>query len=323
MPVEERTMTMTNRIFSFAILLLLTGCVERNVPQEEIQKVSFSISPITVADSDDMIGTKTGIVENGNTFDFVWASNDTVGIYPDRGSQVYFEISSGSGSSHAVFDGGGWSFKASANYYSYYPFYGDIYLERSAIPVQFTGQRQPVKASTDHIGVADFAYTAATSATSGSLNFQYQHLSCFVRVRLMGLPAGTYTKLTVKSSSAVLTEKGHYDLLSATPSIIADKFTDAISIDLDAFEISEGEEVKVYLALAPVNLQGQSVIVSVLDSERKEYQCVKTPSTPYEAGQLYGLKCPSTGDTWTEVPQSVGFSVQDWDAGSNIGGTAE
>jgi hypothetical protein len=306
-------------LFLLSGILLLSGCNKRDTLQKEVKSISFSLAPLIVSDCDDYSGTKTGIVDGDENFNFIWVANDTVGIYPDRGSQVYFEISAGAGSSQAEFDGGGWAFKASSVYYSYYPFVGDIYLDRHNIPVDYTRQNQPSKTSTDHVGVADFAYTEATSATSGSLNFQYYHLSCFVRFRLSNLPAGTYTKLIVRTTSPVLTKEGHFDLLVPNPVIESDVLTDELSMDLNDFEVSDGETVLVYMALAPVDLQGQSVTVSVLDSERKEYQCIKTPSKPYEASWLYGLGCTS----WTEIPQSVGFSMTNWDSGVIISGIAQ
>lgn len=305
------------RILSLVLLLILSGCVEKGIPDLTIQSISFSLSPIKV--TEEVLNTKTGIVEHETTFDFIWAEKDTVGIYPNQGSQVYFAISSGAGSSTASFDGGGWEFKKSAVYYSYYPFVGDIYLDKSSIPVNFTGQRQPSKTSTDHIGVADFAYTAATSADEGSLLFNYNHLSCFVRFVLSNLPEGTYTKLILRTPSALLTKEGYYNLLSPTPTIETTLYTDEQSIDLDNFIIGDGETVTVYMALGPVDLKGKAITVSVLNSEKKEYQCEKSPSRIYEAGQLYGLGCNS----WTEIPQSVGFSITNWDSGTTIGGTAE
>ena len=304
------------RLYILTVLLLTVGCVEKEVP-DEVRLITFSISPITV--SDELISTKTGIVEHETSFDFIWAEKDTVGIYPNQGSQVYFVIDEGAGSSTASFDGGGWAFRYSAQYYSYYPFVGDIYLNRGSIPVKFTGQRQPTKTSTDHIGIADFAYTTATSAESGSLFFTYLHLSCFVRFMLSNLPEGTYTKLILRTPTALLTKEGHYDLLSPSPSIVTTEYTDELSIDLGNFEIGASETVWVYMALGPVDLNGKTITVSVLDSEKKELKCEKTPSRTYQASMLYGLNC----NTWTEVPQSVGFSMTNWENGTTIGGIVE
>ena len=36
-----------------------------------------------------------------------WAANDTVGVFPDKGAQVYFPMSSGAGTKNAIFTGGG------------------------------------------------------------------------------------------------------------------------------------------------------------------------------------------------------------------------
>ena len=65
--------------------------------------------------SDETLDTRTDIAPGGG---FLWSANDTVGIFPNSGSQVYFAMTSGAGAGSATFDGGGWDFKPSAVYRS-------------------------------------------------------------------------------------------------------------------------------------------------------------------------------------------------------------
>lgn len=94
--------------------------------------------------------------------EFQWAENDTVGIFPEKGSQVYFSMSAGSGTKTATFDGGGWALKSSSRYAAYYPFKGDMYLAHTAIPVSYVEQKQTGNNSTQHLSAYDYMAAVAS-----------------------------------------------------------------------------------------------------------------------------------------------------------------
>lgn len=320
--------TMNKKLIPFlCMLLVLVSCSKSNPvvlePDQQdqpknsetdiVQSVSFNIPRFTVVDE---VITKTEF--NSDATAITWSANDTVGIYPNTGSQVFFVIDNGAGSTSAHFDGGGWEFKLSSVYYSYYPFIGNIYLRRDYIPVSYLGQKQIGTTSTSHIGPFDFMYTGATSSSSGALNFNYNRLGAVLYVRA-NLPAGTYTKLAITAPSEAFTTKGYFSLVASNPSIIPTEHSNQITIDLEGITLTQQSEFLVYLMIAPVNLNGVEITVSVLNDQRKEYQCKKTPSKAYTAGNKYGLNCSS----FTEVPQSMGLIIDDWGDGGEIGGDAE
>ncbi len=301
--------------------LLLFSCSKAEVADiqaektesDKVKTVSFVVP--NFKDVED-ISTKTQLGPDGTSFS--WSANDTVGIYPNSGGQVYFAMEDGEGASSAQFDGGGWEFKQSAVYYSYYPFIGKMYLRRDHIPVSYLGQKQIGTTSTKHIGSFDFMCTDPTSSSSGDLSFAYHHLGAMIYVRAT-LPAGTYTKLAITAPTEAFTTKGYFSLLASSPSIIATDHGNQMIIDLEGITLSEEAQFTVYLMCAPVNLNGVEITVSALNSQKKEYQCKKTPSRAYEAGNRYGLNCSS----FTEVPQSLGLIIDDWGDGGNIGGDAD
>ena len=312
---------MKNYILLSSVILaaIFYGCTKTTGinSTNDVHRVTFSIEPFRSIEEDGSLPTKTGIDDDSGAFS--WAQGDTVGIYPDAGSQVYFTVAAGASAGSAEFDGGGWEFKATSSYYSYYPFIGDIYLDRANIPVSYQGQRQAGATDFSHIGKCDYMYTSATQAESGVLQFIYRHLSCLIRLRLTP-PEGTYTKLAITAPSQAFVLKGHYDLTAAQPTIAGDTYGNQLVVDLESVTTTAaGQEFVVYLVSAPVNLQGVEFTVSLLNAERKEYQCKKTPSYSYEAGNRYKLGCTS----FTEVPQSMGLIIDDWGDGGNIGGDAE
>ena len=300
-------------LISIAALLLFANCCKDgdDLPiSDEVSSLTFTISSFEIGIDDS--STKTSIGTDGK---FYWATRDTVGIYPDSGSQVYFVLTEGEGASSAQFDGGGWSFKASSTYYSYYPFVGDIYLDRHHIPVSYLGQKQVGTTLLDHIGPFDFMVTPGSSSESGNVHFTYNHLNCMIRFRLV-LPAGTYTKLAITAPSEVFAVKGYYDLMANNPEIIATEYSNHLSMDLEEITLTEQEEFFVYMMSAPIDLKGVEVTVSVLNGQKQELQCKKTPSQPYAAGTIYGLGC----STWTVVPQSVSWGIADWNISNSFSG---
>lgn len=250
--------------------------------------------------------------------EFIWAADDTVGIYPNSGSQIFFEMTQGAGTGSAVFDGGGWAFRNGARYYSYYPFIADFHLDRTQIPVSFKGQHQNGLSSLEHFGQFDYMYADAASVKDGVITFNYHHLGCVIRVTAT-LEPGTYRQLTITAPTGAFVQKGFFDLTSANTAIQSTESGRELTVVLDNFTVSAKQEVRIYLMSAPVALSGKEITVSILDSEKKQYDCRKTPSKDYAAAGIYGLTC----STWTAVPQSVGIAIDDWDDGGHYSGGAE
>ncbi len=296
----------------------MSSCNTTEIEQsaEDVQEVNFTLPELKCVEEDgDNVVTKTTVNASNK---IVWVATDTVGIYPNTGSQIYFSLASEAGSQSATFDGGGWAFKSTSTYYSYYPFIGDIYLDRTRIPVSFEGQAQQGTTSIEQIGGYTYLYTHGTQAASGALSFEYQYLTCVIRPKLT-LNAGTYTKLALTAPDNVFVSKGYFDLTSATPAIVPEEMTNQLVVDLKGITLASQTTFTVYLVSAPVNLGGVEITVSVLDDKKKEYQCKKTPSANYAPGTIAGLTCTS----WTEVPQSMGLIITDWEDGGSISGSAE
>ena len=294
---------------------MVSGCgtkgeeIQKTDETSEISSVAFKIKPIGIDES--ATSTRSNLAIDGS---FTWAADDTVGIYPNTGGQVYFSMKDGEGSDFANFDGGGWSFRTDATYYSYYPFIGKMYLDRNRIPVYYSGQKQVLPNNLNLLGGRDYLYTHGTSAVGNFVLFEYNHLNCFIRF-ILTLPAGTYTKLKITAPSPVFSVKGYYDLMAETPTIVPLETSDSLVLDLEQMTVGANEEFRVYMVSAPVNLKDTEVTVSVWNSAMTEFQCKKTPSKNYQAGKMYGLTCSS----WTEVPQSMSLGIEGWEQDNHHG----
>ena len=215
-------------------------------------------------DGDRDISTRTSVVPNESytAFDFIWSAKDTVGIYPDAGSQVFFTMENGAGASSATFDGGAWTCKDGYVYRSYYPFIGDIYLDATKIPVTFLGQKQVGNDNSDHFQKYDYMYTAAAT-------------------------------LTLSLDEALFVTEGEYDLTAASPAIVGKKYSDSMSIDLDV-TFTSPDILKVYVPLAPMDMSGKTLTITITDDNGREFQYTYNPSKPYDASKIYRLKSASS-----------------------------
>ena len=272
---------------------LLAGCseLEQDIADvnsltdgDLVEKVIFEVLPIKDGDN---LETRASAVPNGGTVNFAWEVTDTVGIFPKKGSQVFFSMESGAGTSSANFDGGDWALKQGSLYISYYPLVGEFYLDRTKIPVSFAGQKQMGTSSPFH-GARYYLATNPASSENGVLRFSYSTLNTIINVNAT-LPAGTYTKMSLTTEEPLFVEEGTYSLDDHV--IVGTKFTSTLEIELEDVVLTEEGTIPIYIMSAPVDLKDKEVTVTVISSDGKTFGCVKTPSKAYGAGTRYGLTC--------------------------------
>ena len=249
-----------------------------------VEKVIFEVLPIKDGDT---VDTKASAIPDGSIVNFAWEATDTVGIYPDRGAQVYFVTEGNAGSSSISFDGGGWALKNGSSYSSYYPFVGDVYLERDNIPVSFVGQKQ-VGITSPFDGARYFLATEPTTSSNGILRFSYNTLNTIINVNAT-LPAGTYTNISLIADEPLFVEEGTYSL--SDREIVGKTYSNTLSMDLEDVTLTQQATIPIYIMSAPVKLKDKNVMVRITSESGSIYKCSKTPSKNYEAGTRYGLTC--------------------------------
>ena len=281
-----------------AFSLLAFSCTVEDIqdfPEDsDSLKVIFETPRIPVVD--EVPSTKVSVLPdevtdpNSIAYYYLWESTDTVGIFPNAGSQVYFSMADGEGTTHADFDGGAWSLRGGSSYHSYYPFVGDMYLDSDRIPVDFTGQRQ---SGTDNYSGSHIYFASSGVSPSGDiLRFSYQMLNTMLRFDAT-LPVGTYTKLTLSLDDPLFVKEGYFDLNS--PSIVADRYSRTMEISLDNFTVSSASSpVSIYVAQAPLDLRGQTMTVSIYSSDGRRYSYESHPGRAYVAGMCYRFRCTMT-----------------------------
>lgn len=263
---------MMKRVIAFATFIGLCACSAEALLQTdsveehaEYKSVTMSLPPAVF---DDCPETKNEAIL-GSSIQYVWSATDTVGIFPDAGSQIYFSMAGGAGQTSAKFDGGGWALKKGSGYYSYFPFVPDFYIDKSAIPITFIGQKQIGNGDPGRAYLGNYCYMVAKGVSdeaTGSLYFNYERVGVLFRMRIP-VPAGTYTALTLRVDGEKLAETGTIDAVNIDKVIHDASYTDRITLELEDLTMESAGTLVGFLMLPPFDMQGSQVNFELTKSD--------------------------------------------------------
>lgn len=285
---------------------LFVGCTaEVENPEVDITSIRCSISQIDVEEDfatgilDTLSVTKATI--DGSSF--LWSAGDRIGIIPNSGSQIYFAVSNGAGTSSASFDGGDWAMKSTGTFYAYYPLYPDIFLTKNHVPVSYTGQTQSGNNNTLHTGDYWTLFTGGTTAVGNTLNFSFNHMTSFFKTYVT-VPAGTYTKITFTAPSDIFIEEGYFDLSAQTPAIVGTSMTDELTLNLENVTFAEETELSGYLVVAPVDIAGVPITVTVFKDDVATYEYTLAKANNMVASKTYAFRATALTQLVSSVSQA-------------------
>lgn len=271
---------------------LLTSCTqELENPEVDITSVRCRISQIDVEEdfATGILDTLTATKASFSGTNFIWSLGDRIGIVPNTGSQIYFAVNDGAGTSTAAFDGGDWAMKSTGTFYAYYPLYPDIFLSKDHVTVSYSGQTQNGNNNNLHTGDFWTLYTGGTTAVGNALNFSFNHLTSFFKTYVT-VPAGTYTKITFSAPSEVFIKDGYFDLSAQTPTIVGTTMTDELTLNLQNVTFASETELTGYLVLAPVDITGIPITVTVYKDGTATYEYTLTKASPMIPAKTYAFR---------------------------------
>ena len=264
---------MKSRYIFFAFLALAISC---SVPEDIRQDLADSFDKY---ESVIMVMPQSGFEDSepetrnvaiiGSDVDFVWSVTDSVGIFPDAGSQIYFSMASGAGQVAAAFDGGGWALKKKSAYFSYFPFTADFYINKEAIPLTYLGQRQKGNAQENRADIGNYGYMVAKGVAdeaTGSLYFNYERLGDLFRVKIPVVP-GTYTSLKVRTDADVLVQSGTYNAVDLGLTVDNPVYADSLTLALDDVTFAEKGTLVAFIMMAPFDYLNRQLTFELTDSE--------------------------------------------------------
>ena len=244
--------------------------------------------------------TRSSVVVDNAGVNFLWAANDTVGIFPNSGSQAEFAMEEGVGMQTATFNGGGWALKHSATYSAYYP-YNFYNRDLTKIPVKYEGQTQDGNAATTHLGAYDYMAASVATPANGAVAFDMQHMGALVMLQTNLDEAKTLTSVALKANDEVFTTTGTMDLSVVNPAITTTKTTNTFTIALSNFTVAKNETSTIYFMLAPTNLVGETLEITLSD-EDGEYIKYEVAGKNFVAGTAYAYTL-TEGEKFKTIPE--------------------
>jgi len=293
---------MKKLLFTIPVLAAMTACSEMREDITEYQKPEMqSVNGVVmqVADIPFAEGTTRASMAIGTSgLTFTWSDGDKTGVYSSTDGFALFNLTSGSGTSSATFDGGGFALTDGATYYSFFP-YAAAATDKTAIPVDFT--EQTLTQDDDMVSpmAKDYLYASAV-ADEGSALFNYSHIGSFVRTKLT-MPAST----TVESVDFIpmyteLTQQGTVDVTAAGNPLTATATSPKMTLALSGVGVPSGGELTLWGAMAPQNLSATTEAVAIIAHSGANIYSARVSGKNLQAGKAY---------RWTATPiQPTGYS---------------
>jgi len=278
---------MKKELYLLASMLLLpfVSCTDE---AQELESQLMRQIVMTTQDFEPEATGRTLYDINDEAIKCTWATNDTVGVFPERGAQAYFPMVSGAGTKNATFDGEGWALKDGYTYASYYPYIGNAYLDRNAVPVNYSRQTQVGNASSAHLEAYDYMVATPTASEFGSAQFLFKHLSALVQLRISVPQPATLTSVKLVTDTEAFAVKGEVDIMADVPGI--QPIISAKEIVLDLQDVATTEENQVltfYMMIPPVDLSGQTLKAMIASDKGIHKIALETKN--FKAGTAYGL----------------------------------
>lgn len=271
---------MRKAIYCFAALVLfsISACVEeenylnKNIAGE-IQTVrvlgpeAIEFEPIT-----GNAPTKGTIVDNGTTLKFNWVVGDTLGIFPNKGNQVEFPISSTDGSTSASFDGGGWALRNNSSYAAYYPFsVWNYHRDNETILLDYSGQVQDGNGSFSHLSAYDYLASVKTTPMNSSVTFNMERQGSILYIDIVVPEAETIRELVVSCDDEIFVEKASLDISGESPVVTPVKMSSKLTLSFENTATTEADEtVRAYMAVHPLDFSDK-VVTATLVTESGSY----------------------------------------------------
>ncbi|MBR3743486.1 MAG: leucine-rich repeat protein [Bacteroidales bacterium] len=260
-----------------ALVLSSSACINEHHSEEDYSGEVKTITIIAPQDiqfesEGDNAQTKATIINNGSALIFRWAVGDTLGIFPNKGNQVEFPITTQESSTSASFDGGGWALRNNASYAAYYPFSVWNYLRQNeTILLDYSGQLQNGNGSYTHLSAYDYLASAKTTPKNSTVTFQMDRLGSILYIDIVVPEPETITSLTISCDEAIFVEKAALNISGSNPVVTPIETKESLTLAFENTTTTEqNETVRAYMAVQPLDFSTKTV-TATLETESGSY----------------------------------------------------
>jgi len=247
------------------ILLALCACTRETFiggPGEEVSAVQV-IGPADIVFEEP--ATRGTEIINGSTLRFSWAMGDSLGIFPDKGNQVEFPITSTEGGTSAVFDGGGWGLKNGSSYAAYYPFsVWNYHRNNKKILLDYSGQVQDGNGSFAHLSAYDYLASSRETPANGQVTFEMSRLGAILYIDIVVPEPTVVNSLVISCDEEIFTEKADLDISGEEAAVTPKKMTNTLTLEFkNTTTTTANETVRGYMAVYPVDFSNKTVYATL------------------------------------------------------------
>lgn len=273
------------------------------IPATSTTSAAEQIITVTTAELDAPLTRIAATPKPGGGYSFPWQNNDQIAVYGSSSEAKgwgFFTLVSGSGEATGNFKGI-FKLQPEVEYYSFYPAL-DLKsgTNATAVPVDYTGQKQTADASLAHLD----KYIYMTAKGDADFNFASKHVGSLVKIQLEDANYKNITKIVLSlPGGGSFVQKGTIDLTSATstaaPGITATQEANTFEMEYSAGSATLADyTITAYAMLAPTNLTGKSIKAQVIHSNGNSfnYKLTSDKEETFAAGKAYTL----TGTTITD-----------------------
>lgn len=273
------------------LALVVLSCSQIDVPVDSVSEISGEYERVVMVmpscEFDECAQTRNEVLLSGG-IKYVWSVTDTVGIFPTAGSQLFFSMASGAGEVNAMFDGGGWALVRGAEYFSYFPFIPDFYIDKTAVPLTFVGQSQDGNADPNHAYLGNYCYMAAKGEydqESDALYFKYQRLGVLFRF-MIPVKSGMYESLTVSVDDDILVQNGTFNAMAVDQVIYDPVYSDSLTLEFSDLVFETDGTLVAFMLLPPFDISSRQLTFKLRTAVGVEH-VASVPGKNYILGKTY------------------------------------
>ena len=258
-------MKLSHLFWAGMILLALCACSR----ETSFDEPGGEVSTIQVIGPADIVfeepTTRGTEIINGSTLRFSWATGDSLGIFPEKGNQVEFPITSTEGGTSAVFDGGGWGLKNGSSYAAYYPFsVWNYHRNNKKILLDYSGQVQDGNGSFAHLSAYDYLASSRETPANGQVTFEMSRLGAILYIDIVVPEPTTVNSLVISCDEEIFTEKADLDISGEEAVATPKKMTNTLTLEFkNTTTTMVNETVRGYMAVFPVDFSDKTVYATL------------------------------------------------------------
>lgn len=292
-------------------LCALSSCTEDPLGLDVVSGNKGDIIITTEPFSNGESLTRTEVKPDYDSVSVYWATGDKIGIVPDGGRQIYFDVDpTVENTKKAVFDGRAWNLRDFVTYYAYYPYSNANNSDSISVEnIHFSPVPQVIRNKwndTDHLGAADLLVGSGVQPENSALNIQFKHLCALVKftISLDRIETGSnITQFRIFVSTDTDNENGTFiydaevNLKDDNPHLVArtggTSNSWAISFENIVKESAETTSASFYAILPPAQLNGKTLEAVLSTNKNGRYNTTSYYIDMQQnlvAGKAYDLK---------------------------------